>query len=80
MLRYLFNVRCTLFIRFANCSTSYTVMRFYSCIPLSVKTVLAYAPLVSMIAYSFRPGSVCTRPTTDSIVAAATNLERLSVL
>ena len=28
--------------------------------PLSVNTVLAYAPLLSIIAHSLRPGSVCT--------------------
>ena len=48
--------------------------------PLSVNTVLAYAPLLSIIAHSLRPGSVCTRPTTDSIVVAATNFDQFMVL
>ena len=48
--------------------------------PLSVNTVLAYAPLLSIIAHSFRLGSVCTRPTTDSIVVAATNFDRFRFL
>ena len=48
--------------------------------PLSVNIVLAYAPLLSTIAHSLHPGSVCTWPTTDSIVITAMNFDWFRIL